>query len=88
MTPYFPVAPLPLTPPGVGPVPDEPAALQMLNAFKEAPLLGLEFVAEILRPQRDPLYHCFLCSREVDIAGLVKCVTSAQHRLIYLVSFE
>ena len=77
--------PIPMAPPGAGPTPDEPAVLQLLERFKEAPLLGLEFIAEILRPKKDPLYYCFLTSKELEVRDLVKCVTSAQRRLIYLV---
>ena len=66
----------------------------MLNKFQDAPLIGLEFLVEILHGpssagpsggSTDPIYHCILCDKTFDAAGVISDVLSAEHRLAYMV---
>ena len=36
-------------------VPSEPLVKEFLDKFREAPLIGLEYVIEVLRPRQDPV---------------------------------
>ncbi len=82
-----------LLPPGEEPaaplLPTEPVIFQILDKFKEAPLIGLEYVVEIIHgPSVDPSYECLLCNTRFDSSGVVSDVVSASHRLKYLVSLH
>eukprot|EP00095_Tigriopus_kingsejongensis_P011972 snap_masked-scaffold906_size82779-processed-gene-0.4 protein:Tk11972 transcript:snap_masked-scaffold906_size82779-processed-gene-0.4-mRNA-1 annotation:"conserved hypothetical protein" len=63
----------------------EGAAIQrILDQFRDGPLVGIEYVVEIIRPCNPPNYHCFLCDRDFDGASLISDLLSAEHRLNYL----
>ncbi len=64
--------------------PAEPAIKRLLDAFRDAPVIGAEYVVEILRERDQPLYHCCLCDTNFDAAGIVSDLISARHRLQYL----
>ena len=79
--------PIQPTPPGEemeAVTPSEPAIKRLLDSFRDAPVIGAEFIVEILRPRDQPLYHCCLCDTNFDAAGIVSCLISARHRLEYL----
>jgi hypothetical protein len=67
-------------------IPAEPVLQRMLAKYKDAPVIGLEFVAEVLRENREPIYHCFLCNANLESTNVISDVISAEHRLKYLVS--
>ena len=79
--------PIQPTPPGEeadAATPAEPAVKRLLDAFRDAPVIGAEFIVEILRERDQPLYHCCLCDTNFDAAGIVSCLISARHRLEFL----
>jgi hypothetical protein len=78
------------TPPGedtTTAAPAEPAVKRLLDAFRDAPVIGAEFVVEIVRPRDQPLYHCSLCDTNFDAAGIVSDLISAHHRVEYLAKY-
>jgi hypothetical protein len=87
---YVAMDPIEPTPPGEeqSATPAEPIVMRLLNAFHDAPVIGAEFVVEIVRG-RDlpPAYHCALCDTNFDASGLVSDLISAKHRLEYLRSY-
>ena len=73
-------------PPGEESVlPSEAAIVKMLGEFTEAPLVGIEYLVEILIPNLDPIYKCELCNTTLSADTVVSCLISAAHRLKYLV---
>ena len=74
-------------PPGEeAPLPAEAAIQQMVDDFKEAPLIGIEFIVEILVPNADPIYKCELCCTTLTAKTVISDLISSAHRLKYLVS--
>jgi hypothetical protein len=68
-------------------VPHEPIIFKLFDKFKDAPLLGLEYLVEIIHgPNVDPTYECLLCRTTLESKDVISCVVSARHRLKYLVS--
>ena len=66
-----------------------PKIQAMLNEFNDAPVIGLEFILEIVNDvstNPPPSYHCLLCNKSLESAGLISDVISAEHRIAYLVS--
>ncbi len=56
---------------------------EKLEQFREAPLIGLEFIVEI---QDGPSYKCALCNKSFsDDDGVLADVVSVEHRMAYLV---
>jgi hypothetical protein len=68
-------------------VPSEPLVKEFLDNFREAPLIGLEYIIEILRPRQDPIYKCMICKQSFDLAGLIADLVSVNHRMGYLKLF-
>ena len=67
----------------------EPVIFKILDKFKEVPLIGLEYIVEVIHgPSTDPTYECLLCNTKFDSSGVVSDVVSAFHRLKYLVSSQ
>jgi hypothetical protein len=66
-------------------VPPEALIKETLDKFREAPLIGLEYIIEILRPRQEPIYKCMICKKSFDSVGVVPDVVSTNHRLGYLV---
>ncbi len=66
-------------------LPPEPLIKESLDKFREAPLIGLEYIIEILRPRQEPIYKCMICKKSFDSLGVVADVVSTNHRLGYLV---
>ena len=68
-------------------MPHEPIIFKLFDKFKDAPLLGLEYLVEIIQgPNVDPTYECLLCHTTLESKDVISCVVSARHRLKYLVS--
>ena len=75
-------------PPGEDEIlPSEAVVCKILDLFTDAPLIGIEFIVEILRDRDEPTYHCLLCQRDVDAKGLISDLLSGEHRMHYIVSF-
>ena len=68
-------------------VPQEAAIQRLLDEFKEAPLIGIEYLVEVIGsgPKSDPTYRCELCNTTLTHGGVISCLISAAHRLNYLV---
>ena len=66
-------------------LPPEPLIKETLDRFREAPLIGVEYIVEILIPRNEPMYKCMICKNTFDAAGIVADLVSANHRLKYLV---
>ena len=66
-------------------VPAEPLIKETLDKFREAPLIGVEYIVEILRPRSEPSYKCMICKNTFDAAGIIADLVSTTHRLKYLV---
>ena len=69
-------------------LPLEPIIFKVFDKFKDAPLIGLEYIVEIIHgPNVDPTYECLLCKTSLKSSDVISCVISAKHRLKYLVSY-
>lgn len=69
-------------------IPHEPVIFKLFDKFRDAPLIGLEYLVEIIHgPNVDPTYECLLCKRQLEAQSVISCVVSANHRLKYLEKF-
>ena len=77
-----------VAPPGEGSlVPHEPIIFKLFDKFKDAPLIGLEYLVEIIHgPNVDPTYENLLTKNTLNAKDVISDVVSAKHRLKYLVS--
>ena len=77
-----------VAPPGEGSlVPHEPIIFKLFDKFKDAPLIGLEYLVEIIHgPNVDPTYENLLTKTTLNAKDVISDVVSARHRLKYLVS--
>ena len=64
---------------------DEGVLSSLLPLFQAAPLVGVEYIVEILVDNDDPIYSCLLCKFRADVKELLYHLMSAQHRMSYLV---
>ena len=77
-----------ISPPGEDLLPHEPVIYRLFDKFKEAPLIGIEYIVEIIHgPNVDPTYECLLCHKSLDSKDVISCIISAKHRLNYLEKF-
>ena len=59
---------------------------QLLEKYRAAALVGLEFAVEVWwQGERDPRHHCLLCNFQCGIMEFMFHLLSAQHRLNYMV---
>lgn len=69
-------------------LPHQPIIFKIFDKFDDAPLLGLEYLVEIIHgPNVDPSYECLLCRTKLAANDVISCVISAKHRLKYLEKF-
>jgi hypothetical protein len=65
----------------------EPGLLsRLLPLYRVAPLVGTEFLLEVVNLEAEPAVSCFLCHFICDLEGLVYHLLSARHRLAFLVN--
>jgi len=77
-----------ISPPGEDLLPHEPVIYRLFDKFREAPLIGIEYIVEIIHgPNVDPSYECLLCKTSLDSKDVISDVISAKHRLKYLEKF-
>lgn len=58
-----------------------------LDAYKEKPLIGLEYLIELTVDENiDPSYWCLLCNKQGNNNNIINHLSSQQHYLKYLVS--
>lgn len=78
-----------VAPPGEGSlVPHEPIIFKLFDKFKDAPLIGLEYLVEIIHgPNVDPTYENLLTKTTLNAKDVISDVVSARHRLKYLEKF-
>ena len=77
-----------ISPPGEDLLPHEPVIYRLFDKFKEAPLIGIEYIVEIIHGANvDPSYECLLCCKSLDSKDVISCLISAKHRLKYLEKF-
>ena len=67
------------------PVTDPGPISSLLKQYKAAPLIGLEYIVEIVGEKGEPDYACLLCKFECKTRELMYHLLSAHHRLFYLV---
>ena len=61
---------------------------QILENFNDAPLIGLEYLVEIIhKPNVEPTYECLLCMATLETKDVISDVVTARHRLKYLEKF-
>merc|ERR1712029_777753 len=67
-------------------VPQEAAIQTLLDDFKEAPLIGIEFLVEVEPGSNgpDPTYRCELCFTTLKHGEVITDLISSAHRLNYL----
>ena len=51
-----------------------------------APIIGTEFLLEVVNMDGEAAATCFLCDLTADMEGLMYHLLSARHRLTYLVN--
>jgi hypothetical protein len=60
---------------------------QLLPLYRLAPIIGVEFLLEVVNMEGEGAAVCFLCDVTTDLEGLMYHLLSARHRLTYLVNF-
>jgi len=65
-------------------VPERGLLSRLLSLHQGAPLLGVDFVAEVLIGRSEPDYHCLLCSTAVTVREVVVHLSTASHQLAFL----
>jgi hypothetical protein len=58
----------------------------LLPQYRVAPLVGTEFLLEVVNLEAEPAVSCFLCHFTCDLEGLMYHLLSARHRLAFLVN--
>ena len=74
-------------PPGEDSTPySESTIRDKLEKYRDAPLIGLEYLVEIQSSRHsDPIFKCLLCKKTFDEDGVIPDLISPEHRLAYLV---
>lgn len=65
-------------------VPERGLLSRLLPLHQGAPLLGIDFVTEVLVGRSEPDYHCLLCSTAVTVREVVVHLSTASHQLAFL----
>jgi len=68
-------------------VPERSILSRLLEKYMVGPVIGLEYVVEVLVGRADPEYKCALCRISSSIFDLMEHLISAQHRLAYMDKF-
>jgi len=68
-------------------VPDRSLLSRLLEKYTVGPVVGLEYVVEVLVGRADPEYKCALCRISSNIHNIVEHLLSALHRLAYMDKF-
>ena len=69
-------------------VPDRSLLSRLLDKFVVGPVLGLEYVVEVLVGRADPEYRCALCCISSSVHDIMPHLLSAIHRLAYMVRMQ
>ena len=64
-----------------------PVVQEMLDQFNVCPLLGLEFLIEIVKAPENSRYYCSLCSLDLHVTELILHLTSLNHNLAFIKKF-
>ena len=74
-------------PPGEESAPfSESSIRDKLEQYRDAPLIGLEYLVEIQGSRHsDPIFKCLLCNKTLNEEGVIQDLTSPVHRMAYLV---
>ena len=64
-----------------------PVVQDMLDQFSVSPLLGLEYLVEVLQQHLEPRYHCALCNYDTNMSDLISHLTSLNHILTFIKEF-
>ena len=74
-------------PPGEESTPFSESSIRVkLEEYRDAPLIGLEYLVEIQGSRHsDPVFKCLLCNKTFDEEGVIQDLTSPDHRYAYLV---
>lgn len=57
-----------------------------LDSYKSKPLIGLEYLIELVMESGDPNYHCLLCNKQGVNNNIIIHLSSQVHYMKYLVS--
>jgi len=68
-------------------VPDRSLLSRLLEKYMVGPVIGLEYVVEILVGRADPEYRCTLCRIISNIMDLMEHLLSADHKLAFMARF-
>ena len=68
-------------------VPERSLLSRLLEKYTVGPLVGLEYVVEVLVGRSDPEYKCALCRISSNILFIMEHLLSANHRLAYMDKF-
>jgi hypothetical protein len=60
---------------------------RLLPLYRVAPIIGVEFLLEVVNLEEEASCCCFLCHVSLDLEALMYHLLSARHRLAYLVSY-
>ena len=66
---------------------NRPVLQEMVDQFTLCPLLGLDYVVEILAGHLEPSYHCAVCSVDITMSDLMHHLTSLNHVLTFIKEF-
>ena len=66
---------------------NRPFLQEMVDQFSLCPLLGLDYVVEILAGHLEPSYHCAVCSVDITMSDLMHHLTSLNHVLTFIKEF-
>jgi len=66
---------------------NRPVVQEMLEQFILCPLIGLDYIFEVLKGQEEPHYHCALCNVDSKLLDLVPHITSLTHVLTFIKEF-
>ena len=66
-------------------VPDRSLLSRLLEKYIVGPVIGLEFVVEVLVGRADPEYRCALCRIISNILDIMEHLLSADHKLAFMV---
>ena len=58
----------------------------VLDNYKMSPLIGLEYLVELVDSSKEPQYNCMLCNKKGDPRTVMTHLTSQNHRMSYIVS--
>lgn len=66
---------------------NRPVIQEMLDQFKACPLLGLDYIFEVLQNSDTPVYHCALCTKNHNERDIMSHIISTTHVFNFIKEF-